>query len=238
MRIIGGRDYYDTALAYGIDEKVVFVRNHDELEKNSDLLHTPLLRYIAVGAYPLKNPRTSRWWQARCSFEDKNGIEYGVRYVTVIMAGKAYIGVGVSQEKSSIETVETFYWTKSKFDAFLDEHGQARRTKSDWQRNYNPNEFKEVQLHQEAIDWLIARNVTIMILDSDIGADLTVCINSDRLKDYEFYQRVDAWSAMQEISMWVSGVLPSSARPMVQIADKDKIAKHGFDKWSFRKKVR
>ena len=65
-----------------------------------------------------------------------------------------------------------------------------------------------------------------------------VPINSDRLKDYEFYQRVDAWSAMQEISMWVSGVLPSSARPMVQIADKDKIAKHGFDKWSFRKKVR
>jgi hypothetical protein len=46
---------------------------------------------------------------------------------------------------------------------------------------------------------------------------------------------MDPFTLFQELSMFV-GNLPQPGPPMVQITDPDiKIAKHGFDKWSFRR---
>ncbi len=55
------------------------------------------------------------------------------------------------------------------------------------------------------------------------------------LKEVGFYQDKDAYTAFQELSMFLGGVMGSSGRPMVQLSDKEVHAKHGFDKWSFRK---
>jgi hypothetical protein len=47
---------------------------------------------------------------------------------------------------------------------------------------------------------------------------------------------MDPFTLFQELSMFVGGVLPRNPNPMVEITDdKVKVAKHGFDKWSFRK---
>ena len=48
----------------------------------------------------------------------------------------------------------------------------------------------------------------------------------------------DAVTAFQELDMWMSGALGMPGAPMVEIDDKYRMAKHGMDKWSFRKKVR
>lgn len=55
------------------------------------------------------------------------------------------------------------------------------------------------------------------------------------LKEYEFFKVLDAFGAFQELSMYISGVLGGTAPEMVEISDADRIHKHGFDKWSFRK---
>jgi len=55
------------------------------------------------------------------------------------------------------------------------------------------------------------------------------------LKDYKFYKIFDAIQAFQEISMFLGGVLGNKEKEIVNVADKYKIAQHGFDKWSFRK---
>lgn len=55
------------------------------------------------------------------------------------------------------------------------------------------------------------------------------------LKDYEFYKIFDTFQAFQEIQMFISGVLGAGEKEIVEVADKYKIAQHGFDKWSFRK---
>lgn len=56
-----------------------------------------------------------------------------------------------------------------------------------------------------------------------------------RLKDYRFETVKDTFTTYQDIYQYISGVLNSPENKMVKLADKDKIHKHGFDKWSFRK---
>lgn len=55
------------------------------------------------------------------------------------------------------------------------------------------------------------------------------------LKQLQFFKVKDAFTCFQDISMYVSGVLRSPTPVMVQISDEDKLSKHGFDEWSFRK---
>lgn len=59
-----------------------------------------------------------------------------------------------------------------------------------------------------------------------------------RLKGFDFQKVLGPAEAYQQLQMYISGVLTSQERPMIQISDKDMAAKKGFDEWSFRKKVR
>lgn len=58
------------------------------------------------------------------------------------------------------------------------------------------------------------------------------------LKSIGFQQVKPPQVAYQELAMFISGVLGSEEKPTVMISDTDMAAKKGFDKWSFRKKVR
>ena len=60
-------------------------------------------------------------------------------------------------------------------------------------------------------------------------------IINPNLKEFKFYKVIDSFQAFQEIQMFIGGVLGSNENEMIEIADKYKIKKHGFDKWSFRK---
>jgi len=42
----------------------------------------------------------------------------------------------------------------------------------------------------------------------------------------------------QELSMFVDGVMAGQMPPMVEVSNEVRVHKAGFDKWSFRKKVR
>lgn len=55
------------------------------------------------------------------------------------------------------------------------------------------------------------------------------------LKDYEFFKVFDSFQAFQEVSMFMGGVLGAGEKEITVVADKYKIAQHGFDKFSFRK---
>ena len=56
-----------------------------------------------------------------------------------------------------------------------------------------------------------------------------------KLKDLQFYKVFDAFTAFQELQMFISGVLGTGEKELIEIEDKYKIGQHGFDKWSFRK---
>ena len=55
------------------------------------------------------------------------------------------------------------------------------------------------------------------------------------LRMIEFYRCLDPYTAFQEISMFISGVMGGQAPPMIQVSDTVRLEKHGFDRvTSFR----
>jgi hypothetical protein len=71
-------------------------------------------------------------------------------------------------------------------------------------------------------------------LSRDKYADQVIHLNPS-LKKLDFQKFKDPYTAYQDIFQYVSGVLNSRENYMVKVSDKDKIAKHGFNEWSFRK---
>jgi len=63
----------------------------------------------------------------------------------------------------------------------------------------------------------------------DWGAELT--INCCDLKSYGLSQIVDSTTLSHEIDQWLSN---KKSKPLIEVSDSIKIAKHGFDKRSFR----
>ena len=59
-----------------------------------------------------------------------------------------------------------------------------------------------------------------------------------RLNIFQFQKIKDPMTAFQEIQMFISGVLGTPEKETIQISDNDMRDKKGFDKWSFRRKVR
>lgn len=61
-------------------------------------------------------------------------------------------------------------------------------------------------------------------------------IINGNLGEVQFYRVFDPYQALQEIQMYITGVLGVNNKPMIEISDKHKIVGHGFDpKYSFRK---
>jgi len=55
------------------------------------------------------------------------------------------------------------------------------------------------------------------------------------LRELGFPKVMDPYTAFQEISMFIGGVLGNHEKEVTELTEKDRIQQHGFDKWSFRK---
>jgi len=80
-------------------------------------------------------------------------------------------------------------------------------------------------------------NAPIFVYDTMNGNNATFIVNA-LLKKYEFYKVIDAFTAFNEIQMFIGGVLGTGENDIIVIDDKYKIKKHGFDKWSFRREAK
>ena len=74
-------------------------------------------------------------------------------------------------------------------------------------------------------------NCPIFVVDSNQNSIIINCL----LRPYEFYRVTDPYTAFQEISMYVGGVLLSPTNPVPDIPDKIMRDIKGFDEWSFKK---
>lgn len=55
------------------------------------------------------------------------------------------------------------------------------------------------------------------------------------LSAVKFFTQTAPFELYQELDMYISGVLGSQAKEVINISDKDRIHQHGFDEYSFRK---
>ena len=240
-------DYYDSALGYGIDEACHYVRKTEKFEpKSAGVAHPldPLMEKEFYTNLIYRAPRLEGW-----SNNDRDFSAY-----IFMFCGKIYVGLKVKTKIKDINSEYVWAWSYDDVAKIIEEHG-TKREKRLWNSKKHDKEdrwryfrykftnkrhmeelfsFNGIE-RNDAIDFHHDTGIPVMLIiteDKGKGARL---IYNPVLADHEFYKVLDAYQAFQEISMFISGVLGGNSPKMVEISNKDKIHKHGFDKFSFRK---
>ena len=261
MRIIGGKDYYDSGLAFGQDETVRFVRTGDE--RMSDATMRTILGMKALSyAGGLMDGTRSEGKARRATRDafrqeinhhvevrrDGRAVRHEVSLAQVVLCGTIRNGMHVRAYQPygmRTEVDERWIWTHAGLQAYVEQHGLAIRegdesirpqTESSFERMSTSRWFEPRRVRGDALGRLIERRIVVASRAPDDrhqgpeGVHMPWRMNQDSLKDIGFAKAVDPYTAFQEISMWVGGVLPDAGPDTVQIVDDViKIQKHGFD---------
>mgnify|MGYP007011836398 CR=1 FL=1 len=247
MRIFGGHDYYDGALAYGRDETLVFERRPAktaEVLSYRDSGLTP-----ERGSFSFQRDRKEGW--NRWGEIERGRKRYMIKPAAVWFAGKRYGGASVRtfDLRSHYLDNASYVWDEERFKALLDSIGVELARPSRWFASERDVDSGDLHRHfsreptREELDWLIESRTSIAVWQeatndrnsSHWHQNTGWKVNVDGLGKIGFASRLDPFTAFQELSMWIGGVLPREANPMVEIHDeKTKVRKHGMDEWSFR----
>jgi hypothetical protein len=167
--------------------------------------------------------------------------------VYVIFCGKKYVGLKCEHSptynlaKNGLamhpqEDTQVF-WDKDEFVKWSEEKFKLVPVIEDvngW-RQYDNELFTAKDVSKSEYSTLIKHRISIAIY---ISTTNQWGIDFAGLQDLQFYRVFPAVDAFQELDMWMSGALGMPGNPMVEVSDDVRMAKHGMDKWSFRKKVR
>ena len=250
-------DYYDSAMgSYGIDKTCVYDRtpffpsDKYEYQEETGLFLTKKIGFTA-GPYSYEN---------RSRYTDKNNTLESITPFVIGFCGKTYVGYCFKYNTPGM--YESSYKITYSIEDFLAEYDLKEKEKTS-HKYYNPQDYKRLvdfytlYDNKEHSELFIKHKTPIFVYDfatnlQDTNVDISYKYNSSRyfsswkeskqylmynpcLKSYEFYKIFNAAHAFQEIQMYIQGVLGSNEKEIIKISDKDKIAQHGFDKWSFRK---
>lgn len=235
MRIIGGHDYYDSALAYGRDDDIMFVRDACQFMHKDTPLEWPIETIFSY------NGRQERYADRYYHVVDKT-TRY-TRPLVLYICGVRYFGVEIYDLYGDFKEV---FWSYDKLAEYAAKHKLKIIDNSKWSWRPEPSLEQRwtMKTTKEQLDWLIENRVAIAIGGYENHEfrdpkDRMVWYCNDAkthsLRSLQFQKVMDPFTLFQELSMFVSN-LPKDGPLMVQITDPDiKIAKHGFDKWSFRR---
>lgn len=199
-------DYYDTALGYGVDTTIHYNRK-------------------GRGYAPEGMPETLLKPMRHRSVKLKD--ETVIRPLVVGFCGVLHPAVEIfrGKETSPDYLYDVKHLLTFASDKGLRERGYARVVLGDflrWDGKRCDTIFQQV-----------SAPVFVVSREREYDDELTLRINV-MLRKFQFYKVVDAFSAFQEISRYLSNELVRRDEPL-EVADKYRIAQHGYDKYSFRK---
>ena len=226
MRIVSSfHDYYDRALAHGHDDRLVFVRESQSINRYS---------------YPKPvNPDFVPF--ASLSDALPGGLQRTVARNTVhsdpfeiVMGGKTYRGVATDVLDGNRHRTLRVSYSADDLNAHLVSLGIETddRKAGFFERTGHLTRFLAAPSREVPLELLAEKRVALLLVRSN-----DVVINPS-LKALEFFRRMTATEVFQELEMFLGGVLAPENRPMVAIEDKYRIAEHGFDRYSFRRPPR
>jgi hypothetical protein len=235
MRIISSfHDYYDGCLAYGADPKCVYLRELKEIENGKDWPAVLQLKH-SLQAYRAYN----RFFYA--SHYEAGCVWFcGQAFPFIIIVHKINYLESERIHCYNLEQLEEAlltYGSKEEKKNYLNPDRKKRATKGKFRAFFEENKWPE----KEVTEFLCKLGVPCLAwrtLANWINDGYNLYLNPV-LKEFQFYRIKNPFSAFQELSMFISGIMGGQAPPMVPISDEIRLEKHGFDKkWSFRKKVR
>lgn len=255
MRLIPGKtnDYYDCMLAYNSTEGNVYLRNNDIqiLGFTRD--------YTCSNGYRYKLKDISNQYSHFVENELNNFYEnytfrtkkYGqiiISIFKILFAGKLYTCVkfdfgfsGLLDKRKSRYCYDINEVISCCFEFEIEFPDKPKR-KSYFSfystDNFNKQTIKEAFKIIDVSGYCIENKLVIAAIyrstKSRTSLEITVDIDCE-LKNYEFYKVFDTYSAYQELSMFVDGMLAYPGNTTIEIEDKYKISAKGFDeKYGFR----
>lgn len=230
MRIFGGHDFYDSALSMGIDPTIVLVR-----EKSKSVP-------VGVAGGSLLGVRMEL-------------LSPGVYLdrVSVVFCGKLYRGVIIKLYRGIITVghdscgPDLAFWSADKLRAFASKvKGGKVSIRQSW---HSAKTKKKMELEDyftpvvapEAVKkYMREHKIAILVeREAELRHEQEFQVNPTGLKQIGFAKALDPYTAFQELSMWIGGVLGGTSPEIVTITDDKILAEnHGFDKHSFRSSAR
>jgi hypothetical protein len=268
MRIIGGHDYYDSGLAMGQDETVLFKRNEDRHMSDLEMATRIQLPQVVCngmlrGSAPARvQMRQIHWFRPSHEFASatQGRVRHEFQSATVILAGTVHHGLhAVARPTGGIQTTidERWIWKAEALRAYAVDHGLevvegTAGTIKEWAYGQAAGSSRrQIEIETQDIDtWFTPHRLTGGAMEAMIAERITVAsrnptefpmrdasgttrpwaIDRATLGAMQFARAVDPYSAFQEISMWLGGVLPKPGAMPIEITDnRIKIAKAGFD---------
>jgi hypothetical protein len=247
MRIISQfHDYYDGCMAHGFDPKCIYKRDIKEFE-GEKVFPAPIFLKDRLQA-----SRPNSWKERRLHWSNKQ-YHHGM----IWFCGHVYPYIELNGPLKSSEVCATHeaiycydvnqvedaimcYGTKEEKSVFelrgrSFRHRKGRTMKELFQQFFMNNSIPAGFSREEVVSTLCKLGVPCLKLDMPYRPTI---IFNPKSTDVQFYRVMNTFTAYQELSMFISGVMGGQAPPMVPISDKVRLEKHGFDEWSFRKKVR
>jgi len=218
MRIYGGHDYYDSALSMGIDPAIILVRGKSgqvDVERAGGSL---LKRKLIV------KPQFSA--------------EIGIKCVAVVFCAKVFRGVLGLRALEKTEGI----WSAEKARALAKSVKNASiEVETRWydrrDRMTLEEYFSPAEASGDLREYMIANKVSILVEEETVrGEEPYFAVNPFTLKGLGFAKALDPYTALQELSMWIGGILGGTSPEIVTITDnKVLVESHGFDnRFSFR----
>jgi hypothetical protein len=252
MRIVGGRDYYDSALSYGHDPSLVFVRG-ETLLTAEDATRCGLYPSHLPGALTAAGEGGDRSASRRREFRRPEtastkrtrirGTEYSLSFPTVIVAGMRRQGIRAEISHlfrdAGAQASVTYCWTEQQFTQWLGQHHLAYGDSDADLRAY----FEPARLQAAAREMVVEHRWTILVHDpggdwfhvSRAWSRVPWHVDQPVLRHVGFARAVPPHLLFQEIEMWLGGVLAAVGKPLIRVSDTDRAAKHGMDHTSFRR---
>lgn len=246
MKIISKfHDYYDTAMAMGVDPNIIYKRETKELDPDNKWFKKITLFSPIATSMNILNHRITR-------------TEINERVpIVLVFCGQIYRGVSLQlsdryRTEDSYKGPQIICWNIEQLDATLAKY------KIPWDKPNNRGRysyftrsqlckcdyelfFQQTPTNQQSIIDLHF-NVDCPVIMITIGnmylGEQKMYLNPS-LKKIQFMKCLDAYSTFQQLSMFIGGVMGGVTPKMITIDDNIRLEMHGFDrKESFRKRKR
>lgn len=260
MKIISKfRDYYDSVLVHGQDEITVFQRTSERIAvKDLKKELSFLIPEIRESRYPY--PTLSHQ-----GYSEPPETNYFFRPFVIAFCGKIYRGIAIDKYRNTKRVAKTsFVYSFDEYSAYCNANNVFNKRdpqflpymqvhRSPFREPPSASKLNDVKcwLQQQGstkyFDQLLNEKIAIAVChDGEIERqDLwpryrdndTYCVDINcSLKSFEFYKLCDAYTAFQELEMYLSGTMSVKEKEMITLDNKSLIKKHGFDKHSFKKR--
>lgn len=255
MRIISKfHDYYDSALSYGADDTLVYLRHTEEISAKNVEDKRIVAALDELGRLKIRTPSNIK--------KGKHYVNIGINVKALYLCGKRYpifeVGHSISNYPINMYRDEIDRFSKTEHFSNISDvikrctdltgiDFSTYKGDSEYLWDYRNGRMHRTRIKNSILDTVVTAfnndkcidenellqqyNVPAILMDRATNSIiLNPCLN-----DLGFQKTVDPWTLFQEMSMYVGGVLKRQDAMLCEISDKDRIAQHGFDKWSFRK---